>query len=594
MRFGARGRAGRGGARALAGCVAVALALSGCRGLFDEDPSVMRDRGQRLWPPDAGAQVAGPDAGGGGVVWLVPNTILVGEEPVTLPPRTSPPACPGPGSAAFCADCYAWTDHGPDSLGRNLAGDGFGNVGSGDFNGDGYPDLAVGAPGTDEDGADAGAVFLYLGSATGFLPWRRLRDSTHSTVGLGRAVAVGVLDGHVGVLTSYAGPHAGIVFFAGDGTGGFSQFGPLDSSMLLGPDGLPLVSADFGTSLLIADVTGSGHNSILVGAPDWSGDSGGVLMFGDASGWLSVASTGGTPATDRFGEALGVSYGGGGGPPMLVVGAPGSSTVHAFVWSSVTRTMGFLGAFSSPSGNPGFGRTIAVGNRGAAIGGSTGAIDAVIADAWRALSLGTGSARVFGVGDLDGDGRQEILGALDVAAPAISPLEILFGVADDPSITPALVTLAPTPPREPGDHPTLMADDWDGDGRPDIAIGAAAPGATAAAGQVFGYRGTAGLGASYFDPGLLPAGPGDGGLRSLLRPLPARRQLLPRRDLPLAGLRATHRLRGRLARHRRRSGLAARGLRRPQHGRRRRLLEHLRPGALSHRRARRRGRRARG
>ena len=37
----------------------------------------------------------------------------------------------------------------------------------GDLNGDGYADSAVGAPGDDRNGAEAGAVYIYMGSATG-------------------------------------------------------------------------------------------------------------------------------------------------------------------------------------------------------------------------------------------------------------------------------------------------------------------------------------------------------------------------------------------------------------------------------------------
>ncbi len=59
-----------------------------------------------------------------------------------------------------------------DSLGIEdvaEAGDGFGNaLAAGDFNGDGYADLAVGAPGESFDGLDgAGAVSVIYGSPTG-------------------------------------------------------------------------------------------------------------------------------------------------------------------------------------------------------------------------------------------------------------------------------------------------------------------------------------------------------------------------------------------------------------------------------------------
>ncbi|MBZ0120426.1 MAG: integrin alpha, partial [Sandaracinaceae bacterium] len=52
------------------------------------------------------------------------------------------------------------------SLGRNQSGGRFGSaVATADFNGDGYPDLAVGAPNEVRFGNPVGSVFVYLGSA---------------------------------------------------------------------------------------------------------------------------------------------------------------------------------------------------------------------------------------------------------------------------------------------------------------------------------------------------------------------------------------------------------------------------------------------
>jgi len=57
----------------------------------------------------------------------------------------------------------------------NEADDGFGSaIAAGDFDNDGDDDLAVGVPGED---SGAGAVYLYRGSVTGLLPWKRITQS---------------------------------------------------------------------------------------------------------------------------------------------------------------------------------------------------------------------------------------------------------------------------------------------------------------------------------------------------------------------------------------------------------------------------------
>ncbi len=76
-------------------------------------------------------------------------------------------------------------------LGTNAAGDQYGLVAVGDFDGDGVDDLAVGAPGKDVGSVlDAGAVYLYRGfcavsSGTdarhGLQPWKLV---TQATLGL--------------------------------------------------------------------------------------------------------------------------------------------------------------------------------------------------------------------------------------------------------------------------------------------------------------------------------------------------------------------------------------------------------------------------
>ena len=59
-----------------------------------------------------------------------------------------------------------------------------------EVDGDAHPDLAVGVPGRDVSGAaDAGAVYLYRGSATGFRPWKVLSQGSGGVPGQARAGA---------------------------------------------------------------------------------------------------------------------------------------------------------------------------------------------------------------------------------------------------------------------------------------------------------------------------------------------------------------------------------------------------------------------
>jgi hypothetical protein len=170
----------------------------------------------------------------------------------------------------------AMGEHGPElpatpRLDRAEGGDLFGAaLAAGDFDGDGFADLVVGAPGED---AGRGRLFLYLGS----------------TFGLGAAQ---VLD-----------------------QGAFDPEEPGD---------------EFGQTLLAADLDRDQIDDLIVGAPGEDGDRGAVYLFRGTRGGLSPHSAlrpqeklPQVVAGDRLGASLAA------GPfldltrPVLAVGAPG-------------------------------------------------------------------------------------------------------------------------------------------------------------------------------------------------------------------------------------------------------------------------------
>ena len=239
------------------------------------------------------------------------------------------------------------------SAGASFTGEGTGNyagqdvTNAGDLNGDGYDDLAIGAPNNSEPGAEAGQVYIVFGAASGWAMDASLSSADaslwgenagdhagYSTRGAGDVNADGFDDLVVGVRANdEAASDAGQVYIVFGGPSGWSM-----------DTGLYLADASFwgeadtdqaGSAVAGAgDVNGDGFADVLVGAP--TSDDGGqyagqtYLILGKAAGWSMDNSLADADAS-FIGEApsnnSGNALGGGGdvngdGFDDFLIGAP--------------------------------------------------------------------------------------------------------------------------------------------------------------------------------------------------------------------------------------------------------------------------------
>ena len=218
------------------------------------------------------------------------------------------PAFAGPSSPFVLQQ---WAPHGATAQAR------YGAVvaPAGDVNGDGYSDVLVSAPKDEGPAADAGKVFVYLGSKTGLatLPaWSWSANQATGATGTAAAAAGDVNgDGYGDVVIGTPRWNApGPVAVAGKISvfhGGPAGLPASPTYERLAPT--PTANARFGFAVATAgDVNGDGYDDVVVGAP--SHTTGGLTGRGAAYVFLGGASgLAAAPATTLLGAQAGANFG---------------------------------------------------------------------------------------------------------------------------------------------------------------------------------------------------------------------------------------------------------------------------------------------
>jgi len=189
------------------------------------------------------------------------------------------------------------------SLGKNENDDQFGFIlACGDFNNDGYDDLAVGAPGESIGNSKSGAVYLFKGGKDKLTPWKSIDQQSKTNKGnalgnnekndqFGFTLVSGDFnfDGYDDLAIGAPGeapgqdPKSGVVFLFN----GYSQGLIANSSLDQTNFNQNTKNDKFGSSLSVGDFNGDKIDDLAVGAHFKYGTSGTVYTFKGSKNGLS-------------------------------------------------------------------------------------------------------------------------------------------------------------------------------------------------------------------------------------------------------------------------------------------------------------------
>lgn len=385
----------------------------------------------------------------------------------------------------------------------------------GDINGDGYADIAVGAPLYDGSNADSGRAYVHLGAASGLqtTAYRQFDLGVAQPSHLGFALSGGDFDGNgFGDLIVGAPDFSGALALQGRA---LVYFGGtvLDDGIADGRVGSAQASGQLGHSVATGDLNGDGYADLASGAYGYDGsggtNSGRVSIYlGGAAGFNTTvdAQIDGSSAGMRLGGSVAIGDINGDGYGDLIVGAPEyangqalegavliyfgaagafNTTADAVIESNQAgANLGFSVGYAGDINGDGYGDVLAgapnfdgtlpdEGQLSVYFGGSTfnTTIDAQMVGAQGSTYLGWS---VAGVGDINGDGFADIaaggIGFDDTGSSNAGVFRLFLGSANFDTVADAQIAGGQTDARL--GSALAGAGDVNGDGYSDLIVGA--------------------------------------------------------------------------------------------------------------------------
>ena len=404
------------------------------------------------------------------------------------------------GGASGVSTTSTWTVTGANTSTR------LGAVGAsaGDTDGDGYDDILVSAT-----GAGANDVYLYAGSASGLGSAARTHlKSTYTSVNssYGAALVGGLdLDGYgdpdlVISETGYAIDDGAVHTFLSDGAAT-----PTTSTSISGADDTD--SRHNYRGALVGDVDGDGRaDAVLSFEPGIARDDSIALFLGQDDGLLYAPDL--ELDNPTFGHTFGYSIAGVGdvnGDGLADVMANGSGSNEAYVFHGATSGLSSVPdttlSFGSAGGDwvsgagdvdgDGFDDVLVGATGSGAYGGawlhlgSTTGVDTTTAVTFSAGASSRLGYPILGLGDVDGDGYDDIAIG-DLGADSVY---VYLGSTSGPSTT-ADQTLSESRGVYATFGYSVAAGDYDGDGLADLAVGEGYSSSTPTSHYVYLYYGT--------------------------------------------------------------------------------------------------------